>query len=41
MKQISIGTKTKDQVIKENIELYKDIYIKVTQQAHKLDQVKK
>lgn len=39
MKGIGAGKKTKEQVVKENINVYKDIYVKVEQQARLLDEV--
>ncbi len=39
MKGIGNGAKTKEQVVKENINVYKDIYVKVEQQARLLDEV--
>ena len=38
MKGIGDGKKTKDQVVQENISVYKDIYVKVEQQARLLDE---
>lgn len=38
MKGIGAGKKTKDQVVKENISVFKDIYVKVEQQARLLDE---
>lgn len=40
MKGIGNGSKTKEQVVKENISVFKDIYVKVEQQARLLDDVR-
>jgi DNA topoisomerase-3 len=37
MKQISAGTKTKDEVIRQSVDMYKSIFEKVAREASKLD----
>lgn len=39
MKMISAGTRVKDEVVATNIEMMRALYLKLSQNMHKLDEV--